>query len=185
MPLTLFSFVPYGGFYVCSDGEIYSLFFFISCTVLCLPALEAGECLGLTQGEFPQWVTRNLLNWTRWSKLWQTYERRISSCSMLISYKCVLLPPSMVGFLELKNIFFHITVSVFGFCNSRSHQVEWSGDFWEVYKASYSHIYILATLLLENVSALPHRNEIRPCQNVNVRKKLLSCVLTWVSAFGN
>lgn len=161
MLLTLFSFVPYGGFYVCSDGEIYSLSFFISRSIV--PAMEAGECLELTQGEFPQWVTRNLLNWTWWSKIWQTYERRVSSCPMLISYKCVLLLPSMVGFLELF-FFFHITVSVFGLRNSRPHQVEWSGDFWEVYKASYGCIYILASLLLENVSALPHHNEIRPCQ---------------------
>lgn len=56
MPLTWFSFVPYGGFYVCSDGEIYSLsFFFFFYLMHCVvPAMEAGECLELTQGEFPQ-----------------------------------------------------------------------------------------------------------------------------------
>jgi hypothetical protein len=54
-----------------------------------------------------------------------------------------------------------------------------------VYKASCGCVYILASLLLENVSAFPHLNEIRHSQNVNVREKLISCISIWVTASSN
>lgn len=95
----------------------FFFFYLMHCVV---PAMEAGECLELTQGEFPQWITRNLLNWTRWSKLWQTDEGRVPSCSMLLSYKSVLLLPSMVGFLKLKKKRFFF---------SRNNQCLWSLQF--------------------------------------------------------
>lgn len=146
--------------------------------------IEPGDCFELAKGQIPQWLPRDLLSWTLVAI---SMTDICDNDSFLFNVK---YPMNMsyyhIQWLVFYNLHdFHIATSVFGLCNSRPQHTEWLGDFREVYKASSDCVYILASLLLENVSALPHLNEIRHSQNVNVREKLISCISIWVTASSN
>ena len=137
-----------------------------------------------TEGQIPQWFTRNLFSWTLMAI------SLTDICSKDPPLFNVKYPMNVYYYRIQWWIFYNlhafpIAPSVFGLYNSRLHQADWLGDFWEVYKASCGCVYILASLLLENVSAFPHLNEIRHSQNVNVREKLISCISIWVTASSN